>query len=448
MPTSESKIMLLDMDAFFAAVEQHSEPELRGKAIAVIGRAARTVVTTASYEARAFGVKTGMNRYEALKVCPRLIFVPGNNRKYTEASKRILTIIEDFSPMVEPYSIDEAFLDITGVNIFGTPKELAMKLKERVFNETGLTCSIGIAPNKLMAKLAVGMNKPDGLKIIEPHEVEGVLENLPVGELWGIGPSLSKSLESMDIRTCGELRLIPRSTLRRRFGIRGETLCLMARGIDLSPVMNATEDEDTKSIGHSTTLDKDLTGAPALKPELLRLTEMVCRRARTHELLGGKVTLTIRYNDFHTFTRQRTLPTATNSTRQVYAMTLKILASIELRSPVRLIGISLGNIMPKPTQGTLFDMDGLLNQAQGRHAKEPVEAMDAVNDRFGESTIILGATASGRAALSKAEMNKAVSGATQPASHKDTTDKKIPRKDSGIISPSWRPRGVKHVDVE
>lgn len=402
-------VMHLDMNAFFASVEQRTNPALRGKPVAVIGSAERTVVTTASYEARSWGVKTGMNKYEAKRCCPPLIFVVGNNRKYIDTSVRVLEILKHYSPTVEVYSIDEAFVDLSGVDIFGTPEELAGSVKERIRAELGLTCSVGIAPNKLLAKLASDMEKPDGLVVIGPDEVAGVLEELPVGELWGIGPRLTAHLRAMGVRTCGELGRFPVSILRKRFGIIGERLKLMGRGVDTGPVVPLGTDEDAKSVGHSMTLPSDISERRVIKRYLLKLSEMVAARARRHGLTGSKVCLTIRYPDFYTFGRMKTLAGPTNDTHTIYRAAVSVLQSIRLRSAVRLLGISISGITKGPLQIPLFDMD--------RRRESLLKALDSVNGHFGDFTLTWGTL--------------------------------FEREDGpGVISPSWRPVGVRRVDVK
>ncbi|MEE9542653.1 MAG: DNA polymerase IV, partial [Thermodesulfobacteriota bacterium] len=218
-------VMHIDMNAFFASVEQKSNPKLRGKPIAVIGSAGRTVVTTCSYEARAFGVKTGMNKYEAKRQCPSLIFVIADNRKYTDTSTRIFSIFKRFTPQVEVYSVDEAFLEFSGSGLLSiSPEKIAREIKETIRAEIGITCSVGIAPNKLMAKLASGMEKPDGLTIINDGNIEEIMRELPVDKLCGIGRKLTAKLANMGVRTCGELAAAPFGVLRRRFGIYGERM--------------------------------------------------------------------------------------------------------------------------------------------------------------------------------------------------------------------------------
>lgn len=403
-------VMHLDMNAFFASVEQACNPNLRGAPIAVVGSAKRTVVTTASYEARRQGVRTGMNRYEAKRACPSLIFVAGDNRKYIDTSERVLEILKDYSPAIEVYSIDEAFVDLTGsFELLGSPEGIAGSIKERIRSTLGLTCSIGIAPNKLLAKLASDMKKPDGLVVIRDEDVEGALRDLPVGELWGIGPRLTSHLALLGVRTCGELAAFPASVLRERFGIIGERLKLMGRGIDDSPVVPAGEEEEAKSVGHSTTLPKDVSGREEIRRCLLRLSEMVGARARAHRLKGRKVTLTIRYPDFYTFTRQRSLSYPANDTKAIFNSALSILEGIRLKTAVRLLGVSISELTKDLRQMELFDGE--------RRREELLDAVDSINGRFGESTLTW-ATLLER-------------------------DEPVP----GVISPAWRPTGVKRVNV-
>ncbi|MEK7680258.1 MAG: DNA polymerase IV, partial [Deltaproteobacteria bacterium] len=220
-------VMHIDMNAFFASVEQRVNPKLRGEPIAVIGSSKRTVITTASYEARKYGVKPGMNTYEAKRLCPRITFVVGDNSRYTDASERVINILKDFSPKLEVFSIDEAFIDMTGQGSTGA-KDAAFSIKDRLRKDLGLTCSIGIAPNKLLAKLASDMEKPDGLVVFRDGDAWRILENLPPSALCGIGPKTAMALEAMGIRTCGGLSRFPAGLLRARFGISGERLSLMA----------------------------------------------------------------------------------------------------------------------------------------------------------------------------------------------------------------------------
>lgn len=408
-------IMHIDMNAFFASVEQQCDPGLRGRPIAVVGSAKRTVVTTASYEARAFGVKTGMNKVEARRACPSLIFVTGNNRKYIDASGRILEILKSFSPVVEAYSIDEAFVDITGcTSPFGSPHALAMAVKARIRAGlgAGLTSSIGISPNKLLSKLASDMKKPDGLVIIGEEDVAGLLEDLPVGDLWGIGPKLTEHLRRMGVATCGQLGRHPASVLRERFGITGERLKLMGQGIYSSEVVPMGQEDEAKSVGHSMTLPGDVADKPAIRRHILKLSEMVGARAREHGLSGRKVSLTVRYPDFYTFSRQKTLTARTSDTRAIYTAALSILDAVRLRTSVRLLGVSISDLAKGTLQMPLFEED--------RRREKLLGAMDEVNRSFGAGRVTW-ATLLDRDPLEDA---------------------------TGVISPAWRPTGVKRVDVK
>ena len=403
-------IMHIDMNAFFASVEQRCNPRLRGRPIAVIGSSGRTVVTTCSYEARAFGVKTGMNKYEAKRVCPALIFVIADNRKYTDTSTRIFSIFKRFTPIVEVYSVDEAFLEFTSSGLLKrVPRKIACEIKETIYREIGITCSVGIAPNKLMAKLASGMEKPDGLTVIKAGDIEETLRRIPVSALCGIGKKLTQKLALMNIRTCAELAAAPVGVLRRRFGINGERLVLMGRGLDSSPVIPTGEDRgEVKSVGHSTTLARDISERALIDRYILKLSEMVARRARRHALKGGKVTLTLRYSDFTTLTRQAAMPAYTDDAHEISRRASAILDNLILHLPLRLIGVSIGKLVRADSQVELFDTD--------RRRGELLTAMDSINDRFGSFTVTWGAL----------------------------VDDKDP---SGVISPAWRPVGVKRVDV-
>jgi DNA polymerase IV len=407
---SQRIILHIDMNAFFASVEQQSNPELKGKPIAVIGAAKRTVITTCSYEARAFGVKTGMNAWEARQKCPQLIFVVGNNRKYTYTSTQIIGIMREYTPMVEVFSIDEAFLDVTGsLAIFGSPERITHLIKARIKHQFGLTCSVGIAPNKLLAKLASDMQKPDGLTIIKPDQIASVLERVPIRDLCGIGAQTGKQLANLGIRTCGELGRFPVGILKRKFGVVGERLHLMGLGVDDSPVVPEEEAEEVKTVGHSTTLDRDIIERDEIQRYLLQLSEMVGRRARRYQVVGKTVTLTIRYPDFTTFSRQESRPTYINSSEEIYQAALKILDTVELTQPVRLLGVRISNLRHHTEQLSLFEGE--------RKKAQLANAMDLVNNKFGDFAVTFGSLLGNEGGAK-------------------------------VISPAWRPEGVRNVDVE
>lgn len=401
-------IMHIDMNSFFASVEQQCNPALRNKPIAVIGTNQRTVVTTASYQARAFGVKTGMTLKEAKKHCPHLILVVGDNTKYTDTCVKITSIFKHYSPVVEVFSIDEAFLDITGsLKSFRNPTHITTLIKKEIKDTLGLTCSIGIAPNKLLAKLASGLKKPDGLVEIKPENVSLLLENLPVKELCGIGPHLERYLAEMGIKTCGELGRTSSSLLKKRFGIIGEYLHFMGRGIDDSPVIPLEEETSPKSIGHSMTLPHDVSQREVMAKHLFRLAEMVGRRLRRHHFKGRTIALTIRYSNFTTFTRQLTLKHPSDNSHDIYQAVLNILTTTRLTHSVRLLGVGISNLTPETAQLPLFE------EEQKRAIV--TRLMDNINDRYGEFTLTWGSL-------------------LFPFSH------------TGVISPAWRPEGARKVE--
>ena len=404
-----SIILCADMDAFFASVEQQANPALRGKPIAVTGAGERTVITTSSYEARAYGVKTGMTVYEAKRLCPHIILVTGDNKKYAQICTMLEEICRRFTPGIEIYSIDEVFLDITGSHhLFGGPENLARTLKGTVKDELGLTCTVGMGPNILIAKLASDLAKPDGLRWIGEETVASVLETLPVKKLWGIGSHTEEKLRVMGITTCGELGRASLSLLTTRFGILGERLKAMGNGRLERPL--EIDPPDPKSIGHSITFPKDIWKREELTSCLLRLSERVGRRARRYGHKGRKITLTVRYADFKTFTKQITLPSYTDDTGEIYRSAVAILDGIRLRKSVRLLGISLSSIGKDGEQMLLF-------QEEDREKKAALtKAVDTVNDKFGEHAVTFASTI------------------TQEKEHK-------------VISPAWRPSGVRKSDV-
>lgn len=408
---AENRIILhIDMNAFFASVEQQSNPALRGKPIAVIGAAKRTIITTCSYEARAYGVKTGMNTWEARQKCRELIFVVGNNRKYSYTSKQIIAIMREYTPLVEVFSIDEAFLDVTGsLGLFGSAENIARLIKERIRERLGLTCSVGIAPNKLLAKLASDMQKPDGLTVIAPEEVARVMERVPIRDLCGIGGKTHQQLAKFGIRTCGELGRFPLEVLRKTFGVTGEKLHYMGLGVDDAPVVAEEDAEEVKSVGHSTTLDADITERSEILLYLLQLSEMVGRRARKHGVAGRTVTLTVRYADFTTFSRQASRAEPTSNSDEIYRDAVRILDQLELTQPVRLLGVRITSLTYHTEQLPLFDTE--------RKKALVASAMDRVNNRYGDFSVTFGT---------------------------------LLGKDCGakVISPAWKPEGVRNVDAD
>ena len=401
------------MNAFFASVEQQDNPELRGKPIAVVGGSGRTVITTSSYEARARGVKTGMAVWEGKRACPELIIVVGDNRKYTRTSGKINEIFRDYTPEVEAFSIDESWLDVThSLGIFGSAVSIAYLIKDRISHSFGITCSIGIAPNKLLAKLASDMQKPDGLTIIAPEEVPRVLERMPVGALCGIGKKMQRHLNMMSIYTCGELGRCDEDRLTHKFGIVGARLKKMGQGIDNSPVVPFGEEDEVKSVGHSRTLERDIDDPAEIRRFLLQLSEMVGSRARKYSVSGKTVHLYVRYADiFSSWGRQTTLKNHVNQSDDIYKAALSILATVELEQPVRLLGVTLSGLKHQGEQLPLFEDE--------RKKLFATRAMDKINDRFGGMAVTFGSLVKDRESAG-----------------------------SHVIPPSWRPDGIRNVDVK
>ena len=402
---TERVILHVDMDAFFASVEQRDNPELKGKPIAVIGGGSRTVVVTSSYEARALGVKTGMNVVEAKRTYPGLIMVRAHHEKYTHTCNEIVKILYAFSPDLEVSSIDESFLDITGVRrLLGQPLEIGRKIKQAIREKLDLSCSVGIGPNKLLAKLAGSQHKPDGLFQIKTEDAQKVLENLSVDELCGIGKKTTQVLNSLGIYTCSQLAKADPGLLRKRFGIWGEILKQMGAGKDDSTIMPFGYESKARSIGHSTTLDYDISAPADIARCILELSDMVGRRMRREGLSGRTISVVFRYSDFHTFSRQKKIPAATDDTRVIYSQAMAIIGNTPLSKPLRLLGVSMSGLEKNQEDFFLFEED--------TRKKNLNLALDSVNGRFGEGVLKF-------AALLDA----------------DEPDK--------VISPSWRPSGAR-----
>jgi DNA polymerase-4 len=377
-------ILHIDMDAFFISVEQRDNPALMGKPAAVCGSLSRSVVTSATYEARPYGIRAGMSTQEAKRRCPQLILVEGNHSKYTETAARIFVILKNYTPLVEVASIDEAYLDITqSLLLFQSPQLIAQSIKDQIRKSEQLTCSIGVAPNKLLAKLGSGLKKPDGLVVLRKEEVEETLRDLPVSKLYGIGPKLTEALHSIGIFTCGQLGGFPVSVLSKRFGVIGERLHEMGLGMDDSPVVPFDEGEEAKSISHSVTLEKDTSDPNILGKVLLQLSEKVSKRMRREGFYGRRIAITVRYSDFFTFSKQKTLSKWINSGNEIFQCAFEIFESISHPKPIRLLGIGVSLLKKEWCQLDLFEK---------REKKDSLlRAMDRVNERFGDWTLTWGA---------------------------------------------------------
>ena len=377
-------ILHVDLDAFFAAVEQRDHPELRGKPVIVGGGGARDrgVVSTASYEARVFGVRSAMPLRTAAALCPQAVFVPVNGRTYAKESRLVMEILRRFTPKVEPISIDEAFLDVAGSEaLFGHPPEIARRIKAAIHDERGLTASVGVATTRLVAKIASDLRKPDGLVVVPAGEEAAFLAPLAIERLWGVGPKTRVALADYGVRTIGDLAAVPVDLLARRFGKFGPVLHQRARGIDPAPVGIEAE---AKSMSHEHTFMVDADDREEIERTLLSLAEGVAGRLRDGGVRASGVALKLRDSDFVTITRQRTLPEPTDLAEDLYRAVLEV-ARPELRAiasrglKVRLLGVAAFNLWTS-------DQIGLWAGASDRRHRA-AEATDAVRKKYGRKAI-------------------------------------------------------------
>ena len=385
-------ILHLDMDAFFASVEQLDDPSLAGKPV-IIGGAQRGVVSTASYEARRFGVHSAMPIATARRLCPRGVFLRGRYSRYSELSRRIMATLREFSPAVEPASIDEAYLDAAGLDrLFGPPEALARAVKARVAEVTGgLTCSVGIAPVKFLAKICSEVNKPDGVFILEAEGVDAFLRALEVTRLPGVGRRMAESLRGLGITRVEQLRALPRDVLERRYGKWGAALHDRALGIDPRPV---TPEHEIKSEGAERTFARDVRDRDLLGRALFAHAERVGARLRRHGLAGRTVTLKVKFADFRQITRSRTLAGRTDATATIYETARDLLAAEPLPQPVRLIGLSVSGF-EAPAEQLLLPGTGSLPHGKGGLPAPEEEArrrrldraLDTLRERFGTDAV-------------------------------------------------------------
>ena len=337
------RILHVDMDAFYASVEQRDDPSLAGKPVAVGGRPeGRGVVAAASYEARAFGVRSAMSMAKAVRLCPSLVIVRPDFAKYKTASNAVFAIFREVTPLVEPLSLDEAYLDVTD-NTWGEPlaMRVARRLKDRIREETRLTASAGVAPNKFLAKIASGWKKPDGLTVIAPERVESFLQQLPVDALWGVGPVTARKLRGRGIQRLIDVRTADLPTLREAVGSLADALRHLAHGIDDRPVV---PNRETKSSGSENTYPEDLTDVDMIRSELADMAAAAARWLARKSLTARTVTIKVRYSDFTTITRSHTAP-ATRDESLIVSRALQLLDKTEAgQQPIRLLGVSVHNV--------------------------------------------------------------------------------------------------------
>jgi DNA polymerase IV len=374
-------ILHVDMDAFYASVEQHDQPDLKGKPVIVGGTGARGVVAAASYEVRRFGVHSAMPMSEALRRCPHAICIPPRMRRYKEASKQVFAVFHQFTPQVEGLSLDEAFLDLTAsVKLFGAASDIAHEIKRRIRETTGLTASVGLASNKLLAKIASDLGKPDGFVWIRPDEVATVLDPLPIRRLSGVGKKTAARLEEHGIHTLGQLRLAPDSVLWPLFGRFTQRMRERAAGVDERPVVS---DWEEKSISAEETFEHDIRKHDELYAELASLADRTCERMRARQLMASQVYVKIRRRDFTTYTRQQTFSPPTQDSRLIVWIATRLLKTwlqTQPRAAIRLLGVGVAALSPAQ-QLDLF-------AAARSPGTDPLgNVLDRIHEKFGEESI-------------------------------------------------------------
>ena len=379
-------ILHVDMDAFYASVEAHDDPSLAGKPLLVGGTGGRGVVAAASYEARRFGIHSAMPMREALRRCPQAVCVQPRHARYQEVSREVFAVFGEFTDLVQGLSLDEAFLDVTGSqSLHGTPEAMAREIKRRIRLRTGLTASVGVAPNKLLAKLASEMDKPDGLRVIRAEEARSLLDPMPVGRLFGIGRKTAARLEERGIRTLGQLRTAPEALLRGLFGRDARKMRDRAAGIDERPV---EPDVEEQQVSHEETFESDIADRDALFGHLARLADRTAARLRAKGLQAGLVVVKVRQRDFTTFTRQRSFSPPTDETRLIVEVATRLLQTWldeHPRAALRLLGVGAGHLSPADQ----LDLFGR-RQENGRPGLD--QALDGIRSRFGTAAVRRGTT--------------------------------------------------------
>lgn len=402
------------MDAFYASVEQLRRPELRGKPVVVGGTGARGVVAAASYEARAFGVRSAMPSVRAERLCPHAVFVAGDHAHYAEVSGRIMEIFGSVTPFVEPLSLDEAFLDVSGARrLHGDGETIASRIRRTVLEQEGLHCSVGVAPNKFLAKLATEMGKPSasvagpvpgtGITVVPRGHERAFLRPLPASVLWGVGPKTLEKLHRIGIRTVGDIEVMPVELLVRALGdASGHHLHQLAHAIDDRPVV---PDARPKSIGHEETFAADIHTHDELHVHLVRMADAVASRVRSHDLPGRTVTIKVRFGDFSTITRSVTAARPIDTGHAIVRTADALLGQIDVGVGVRLFGVTLSNLVaPDPGSGTgeqlcLGDLEGAASDtgdvASDAAWETVTDAIDAVRARFGDDAVVPATLAGG-----------------------------------------------------
>ncbi len=376
-------IIHCDMDAFYPAVEVLDNPELRGKPVIVGGTRQRGVVSSASYEARRFGVHSAQPMATAARLCPNAVFLRGRMDRYREISKQLFSIFKRFTPLVEPLSIDEAFLDVTGSErLLGSPVDIAKAIKKTVLSEIGLTVSAGVAPSKFVAKIASDMDKPDGLTVVWPESLRAFLDPLPIEKMWGVGKVTRESLARLNIRTFKDLRNFDPDFLKRKFGKNGARMHRLSMGLDERDVV---PEHEIKSVGNERTFMQDISELEDAKRALLALAEQVGRRMRRKKMTGKTVSLKVKYHDFKQISRARTLAGFTDDGLEIYGAACDLLRKTEVgKRPVRLLGISLSQLCFADAAGqlSLFGDDQTFQKRKNLNL-----AVDSIMEKHGGKSL-------------------------------------------------------------
>ena len=372
-------ILHVDMDAFYASVAERDDPSLRGKAV-VVGAGARGVVLSANYAARKYGIRAAMPVGRAKRMAPHAIFVTPDHSRYSEVSAKVMEIFDSFTPLVEPISLDEAFLDVTGARkLLGTGREIAVEIRRQVEASEGITCSVGIAPSKFIAKLASGHCKPNGILEIPADRILNFLHPLPVNAIWGVGPKTAETLERLGLRTVADIANLPRATLIRALGqASGASLYELAWGRDYRDV---TPNEQDKSISAAETFAQDLDDPEEILQEFLRLTEKAAARLRENDYYAKTISIKVRFADFSTISRSKTLPLPIDSTHEIYEIAKSLYLALNLdRARLRLVGISLDNLSEAAPEQLLLG-------AREKGWREADTAIDRAKLRFGGGSV-------------------------------------------------------------
>ena len=373
-------ILHVDMDAFFASVAEKDDPKLKGKAV-VVGAGARGVVSAANYEARKFGIRAAMPIYRAKALAPHAVFVTPDHKRYSEVSAQVMAIFEDITPYVEPISLDEAFLDVTGAKkLLGSGREIADLIRKRVESEQGITCSVGISHNKFIAKIASAHCKPNGVLEIDPDKVLDFLHPLAASEIWGVGPKTNEQLAKLGLVTVGDIANTPRGTLIRTLGqASGSSLYELAWGRDYRDVIT---EQSEKSISASETFDTDLDDQESILKEILRLTEKSSERMRAKGYAANTISIKVRFADFSTITRSKTLDLPITTTQEIFEVAKNLYLALKLNNAfIRLVGISLDSLVAN---------EGIQQMALGQRStgwRQADKAVDLIKAKFGRSSL-------------------------------------------------------------